>query len=306
MIAENIEIMDNSTRRKKITNYISDNPGCSIQDIVKDGEKKGYGAKKTIENILDELEKENILRKGKEKPNSKQYQLFIDEENLFLIIPSQLNELFSRLKIFMEQLKSMYFKPFADWPNFDHAFATMRFSSETEKTYYLLGRILKLPIVIVDVINDAFMFHYYCIWPTKITNQHILTKLISLYFTKISEMNIYLSKEIDNLKNYFKEFDKIFPKNMHIYQSYADSKSYSPLKKIIALEHSCQIPYLGDELDFVLDYLWEINRDYLQYIYPELNTYGLVDSIDITNREIIHGEFCTLLNNIGKHHPLIM
>ncbi len=306
MIAENIEIMDNSTRRKKITNYIKDNPGCNIQDIVKDGEKKGYGAKKTIENILDELEKENILRKSKEKPNSRQYQLFVDNENLFLIIPSQLDELFSRLKIFMEHLKSMYFKPFANWPNFDYALGTMIFSSETEKMYYLLGRILKLPIVIVDVINDAFMFHYYCIWPTKITNQLILTKLISLYFTKIAEMNIYLFKEIDNLKNHFKDFDKIFQKNIHIYQSYADSKSYSPLKKIIALEHSCDLPYLGDELDFVLDYLWEINKDYLQYIYPELNIYGLVDRIDITNREIIHTQLCHHLKDIGETRPLIM
>ena len=307
MISENVEIIDNSTRRKKITNYIINNPGCNIQDIVKDGEKNGYGAKKTIEKILDELEKENILRKSKEKPNSKQYQLFIDKENLFLIIPSQLDELFSRLKIFMEQLKGMYFKPFADWPNFDYDLVINRFNSETEKMYYILGRILQLPIVIVDIINDAFMFHHYCIWPTKITNQQILTKLISLYFTKIAEMNIYLFKEIDNLKNHFIEFDKIFPKNLHIYQSYAYSKSYhSPLRKIISLEHSCQLPCLGDELDFVLDYLWEINKDYLIYIYPELNIYGFVDRIDITNREILHSEFCRHLENIGDKDPLIM
>ena len=72
------------------------------------------------------------------------------------------------------------------------------------------------------------------------------------------------------------------------------------------MEHSCQLPNLGDELDFVLDYLWEINKDYLQYIYPELNIYGLVDRIDITNREIIHGELCTYLKNIGENHPLTM
>jgi hypothetical protein len=298
--------MDNTTRRKKITNYIVDNPGCNIQNIVKDGEKNGYGAKKTIEKILNELEEENILRKSKEKPNSKQYQLFIDKENLFLIIPSQLDELFLRLKIFMEQLKSMYFRPFADWPNLDHAISKTIFSSEAEKIYYLLGRILKLPIVIVDVINDAFMFHYYCIWPIKVTNEQILTKLITLYFTKIAEMNIYLFKEISILKNHFKEFDKIFPKNIHLYQSYADSKSYSPLRKIISLEHSCQLPYLDDELAFVLDYLWEINKDYLKYIYPELNIYGLADRIDITNREIIHNEFCTHLKNIGEDDPSVM
>jgi hypothetical protein len=262
--------------------------------------------KKTIEKILDELENENILRKSKEKANSKQYQLFIDEENLFLTIPSQLDELFSRLKTFMEQLKSMYFKPIDDWPNLEHALGEMKFASEIEKAYYLLSRILKLPIVIIDVINDAFMFHYYCIWTTKITNKQILTKLISLYFTKIAEMNIYIYEEINNLKSYFKDFDNFFLKNIHIYRSYADSKSYSPLKKIIALEHSCKIPYLEDELAFVLDYLWEINKDHLQYIYPELNTYGLVDRIDITNREIIHSEFCSQLKRIGEKDLLVM
>jgi predicted transcriptional regulator len=46
MIAANIEIIDNTTRKKNIVKYIKDNPGCNIQDIVKDGLKNGYGAKK--------------------------------------------------------------------------------------------------------------------------------------------------------------------------------------------------------------------------------------------------------------------
>jgi len=305
---ENIQYSD---RIEKLKNFIINNPGCSISDVIKDANNKGYGSKKTIEKIIDDLISNKILRKEKEKPNSLKCQLFIEKDNLLVIVPIQLDELFSRLKIYIEKLMNMYCKPIENWPDISYAYDENNFDNVKRDMYnHLIVRIITLPILIIDIINDAFMFHYFCIWPLKIKNPIILSKLIALYFIKIADMNTYIYQEISIFKKYFPISDKFLPGNVHIYTSYADSKNNSPLERIMCLEHIDKIPFLENELSFILDYLWELNKDHLPYIYPELKTYGLIDgmlnNIDITDRSIIYDEIQLSINFPERNYPVIL
>src|ERR1044071_6458269 len=71
-----------------ITDFIISNQGCSKEEIVRKLDK--FMSRKTIFKLLNELSDVKITRHEREKPNSRNYKIYVDSQNPAVLVPREI------------------------------------------------------------------------------------------------------------------------------------------------------------------------------------------------------------------------
>jgi hypothetical protein len=82
--------MEEQERRKKIIGYITNNPGSNKENIIE--AFKNQISRVTALHTIEQLTKDNMIRKEKTKENSREQKLFVKFDNLLVSVPKELDE----------------------------------------------------------------------------------------------------------------------------------------------------------------------------------------------------------------------
>ena len=257
---QSTEGINDKSRREEIFNYLRNNPGCSKEELVRGVD--GIMSKKTVIKIIKELKTEELITIKKEKPNSRSYNLFLNEENILIVINKQLEEFKKEFKKLLQKIElvmpELILLPFTNKEKKDNNFTMIIFYEQ-------------LPLFLLKYLMQCFLIKSTVIWPNTIKNEEIRKKLNSFVFTEISTITFEYSKFYNN---------KLSKNNIH-------QVNYNPRVPEELTKRDNDILYfsffllhcnkkgISKEYENVVDKLWLINSDIQEYLHLEARLYNL-------------------------------
>jgi len=250
----------NNRRRDEIINFLRNSPGCTKEDVVRG--VKNTSSKKTVQILLNELEREEIITIKKVKPNSRGYKLFLNEGNVLIVFNKQIKDFNEEFKKLIQTIESVM-----------HELILLPFTNKenTENNIRMILFYEQLPLFILKYLIQCILLKSILVWPNIIQKEEIRNKLTTLAFTEIS-------KTISDYSNFY--YNKLSKNN--IYQV-----NYNPniSDELIKLENNilyfaffllqCKKKGIEKEFENVVDKIWEINSDVQIYLHPEARRYNL-------------------------------
>lgn len=263
-------------KQNEILDYIRRNPECNKKAIINFCEIEGIASRSTVFDILTELEKEKsitIVKKGKS------LCIHINNENLMVSIPHELDHVFVEFKSFIDLISELLK---------DEHEIRCRIMNSIYQDYMndsncvrILKSIPLLPYILIDVINDIFSFYFVFILSKKIDDQKYLSKIQAIYFGNISKMYSYISNKFSNIFFTIEPSKGNFP-----YEDYIRSKKYNNFAKVCYLAYLCTFFGIENKLYQVLDYLWIKRIESISLMYSsELESKLYADLIEHERRK---------------------
>jgi hypothetical protein len=244
-------------RKKIISDFIINNQGCSKEALVKG--TSNYISRKTVYKLLEELEKNNIIRIEKDKPNSRDHKLFVDSENPFILIPLELEEFEAKFFNFINK----YLNNIEEIKKY----------SVLKKYKNIINYLKNFPI---SLLNSIFQFYIIRLMELQIhIRKSDIPKLFSILFERLSQ--IYSSFTIlatqPNNIDYLHTFRRDYKLKDILKARYYNKEIYSPsllyVNEILEYLNICSAFGLKKEIEEVIDSLWKINKDIQKFIYIE-------------------------------------
>lgn len=250
----------NDKRRNEIIDFLTNNPGCSKEDLVRG--VTNSSSKKTVQNILNALEREELVKIEKEKPNSRGYKLFLCKENIQIRLDNQIRDFNEEFTILLKRIEEiipeLILLPFNNKENIDKNFIMILFYEQ-------------LPLFILKYLMQCLMLKTIVVWPKIIQNDEIRKKLNSLVFTEMSKIisdytdfyNIKLSKNKIHRINYKPKVSEELTRldNNILYFEF--------------FFRMCKKKGIAKEYENLVDKIWFINSDVQEYLHPEAQLYNL-------------------------------
>lgn len=299
---ENIGSID-LIRRKCILEYVKKNPECDKEDVIAHCTETGEGSRATLSKSINDLIIEGILNAGKVKKNSRSYKLTIVSENLLLIIPQDLDNIFSRLKDFTKIIKKKIGNR-AVIENKSHSK-----NIHSKRVEYEAKRSMSfLPYYLTEIINSFYTFYFNFVLPKKIENKNLIIRLYSLYFENLSEIYSFILTQLGDTISYTSDFHALVKSNM--YKGYYDDE-HPGLYPVYRNVRMCRINGIEEELYNVLDQLWLKNEETCLLLYglnPESNSQETSSSVDKESNKMFESKYTEYIKNnkiLDKIHLLI-
>jgi hypothetical protein len=232
--------MDKQGRISEIIKYISEYQGCNAEKAFRGVEK--WMARATFFDHLKELKEEGVINEGqKDKPKSRDTKLFVNGQNLLVIVPRDL-----------EQFENTFFVLLK------RALESLEKHSELSTTYFFRSSPLFLFYEMVNVYHVLAL----SAWPRIVLEKDTLQKLYTAVFTKLGEMELRI---YDMLRASAPKFAN---ENLKLQASLLRRYLYATDKW---LEYYDAFRKYGmqKEIESTLDSLWSIKKPYRQYAHPE-------------------------------------
>ena len=252
--------MNDKRRKDEILNFLMNNPGCTKEDLVRG--VTNFISKKTVIKILKELEREEVVTIEKEKSNSRAYQLFLRNENILIVLNTQLRDFNKEFKKLVDKIETtipeLILLPFTNKENIQKNFTKILFYEQ-------------LPLFLLKYLMQCLLLKSVVVWPKIIKKEEIRNKLNSLVFTEISMI-------VSDYSNFYN--NKLRESN--IYQENYNPRIAEELLQfandILYFElflRNCKKYGITKEFENVVDKLWLINSDVQEYLHPEAIRYNL-------------------------------
>lgn len=266
MIEEHIqkEELTYNKRRQKIIDFLSSNQGCNKELAIKN--LSNYISKKTFNKYLDELIKENFVRAEKEKPNSRDYKLFLYNENPIIVISKELEE----FKLLFFDLLQVVNRVFGDLGSI--------YQSQDKKTQFAirLTEIIfyrNLPLNIINYLIKIYLIKILFILPSTVKDKAMIKQINSFIFTEIAEI-IMAINQYNSIKRIAKSKKDLF--ELSDFENF-DLSAENLFDKIVHVHimEAYEMAGIRKEFEKVVDKLWLINSDVQKYLHPEALEYQL-------------------------------
>lgn len=274
-------------RRQNIVNFIKENEGCTKTEVIKDAESRDYGSKKVILGLIGDLVAEEIVMIDKPKLNPREHRLKINRENPILNLQKQLSDIDGMLNALFYKSKENLFEIIKSRKR------VVEFSKGD------VDSLCSISFITVGIIEHAFAYHYKIIWLNNSPNivEQLYTaffiqlgnwyKLVNHYSTDLIESYNYLDSHDQKVikhgtpGKYFlwfktpqQSFDFKYGKELYI-------KLNLPLWQIHSNQYFFEQLNVLPEYSKLIDYLFRINVNYLDSIYPEIyGKYGEILPIE--------------------------
>jgi Fe2+ or Zn2+ uptake regulation protein len=164
--------MNQEERRKSITDYISNNEGCTAEDIVEG--LKAEISRAPIFDTLRVLVKEDIVKD--DRTNRRDHKFFVNNNNLLV---STINKL--------DEFKTYYYHLL------DKAYEKIWEIYISNSSNDVINQISAIMCLFIDIFFEvASIYNYYAllIWPRRIKDREYLKKLYNSAFSKITDIKI--------------------------------------------------------------------------------------------------------------------
>jgi hypothetical protein len=171
-------------RHMKIIEYIRSHQGCNVENIVRGTEN--YVSRVTVYKILGSLEKGGVIRRQKDKPNSRDHKLFVDKDNPLISLPIE----FARFKKDYYRLLEKVRKEAKKYLT-----SSNRSDPETYKYSERLAALGSMFGVFVRIYDTRALL----VWPKQIRDPESLKNLYMMLFSEVLEIHSELNKMFQSL-----------------------------------------------------------------------------------------------------------
>lgn len=245
--------MNQQERRRIIVEYITNNPGCNKQKVVKSLEQRL--SRVPVLNTIEELKEDGIVYQLTEKENSREHKLYVNTANILVSVANELKEFeevfFSLLRKVKEKFDALYLDVKVQQ-------STDPSKRDLSKMHPILNLISESFHIFYDVV-DVYMIRSLMVWPKVIQDKDILKKLYSTIFTKIADMQLHMSEILRTTMA--GDFNPII-------QLFISGKIHATRKFIEHIE-AFRNSNMEKELEPVLYSTWKITGEYKQFAFPE-------------------------------------
>ena len=182
----------NDERRKVITDYIRDNQGCTIESVVHDPVVSSKASRVKVYKIINELKTSDILSNNKEKANSRNSRLFVNESNLILRVNEEITAFAADYSLYLvsithecEKLKNFQYASSYKHPNYPRTPADYVYAASWPLTEFIRLYLLKAVLL----------------WPRKSKEENIRAQLHSILFSRVNDMLTELARTHESIKS---------------------------------------------------------------------------------------------------------
>ncbi|MDN5868602.1 MAG: hypothetical protein L0H55_14550 [Candidatus Nitrosocosmicus sp.] len=245
-------------RRRCVIDYVKIHPECDKEDVITHCTAIGEGSRVTLSQSIKDLIKDGVLSDGKVRKNSKSYKLTVVSENLSLIIPQDLEDIFSRLKTFTSIIK----KKVENGITLSDESAMSRITNKFE--YESKQSLPFLPYYVTEIINSLYTFYFNFMLPKKIENKSIINRLYLAYLERLSKIYSFILKELGDIIIHTDYVPAKIKSTM--YKGHFESEQ-PELFPIYRTARMCRINGIEEELYNVLDQLWIRNDNTCLLLY---------------------------------------
>jgi DNA-binding Lrp family transcriptional regulator len=289
--------IDNSQRRQAVVDYISNFPECHIEEVVKHCDKIGMASRVTVRKIIDELVKEGLVKKERSKSNSKSVKLDVDPQNLLVIIPQNLERIFSEFSLFMDELSKIPYSE--DNIRFRMTNSLLKKTIDNVSDHHNLSdALVSIPFIILDVINDVITFSLLFELPKKTPSSTHVSKLYSKYFESLNKMYLQASLKLSDAKVTLHDTSSEYFR----YAAYLESKEQSGFRKACYLVYLCYRYDIAKEMYRVLDLLWIKNIESVSLMYNRWYLEGLFLDYDRDRQSKFDIHYVSKLEELRKNN----
>lgn len=229
-------ILNREEMENILVDYVRRKRGCTKENIIKD--ESIFISRGTVYKIVKDLEIRKIVEVRQERPNSRNHELYVIDENPIVTAQIELAELEKNVDIFLQKIKKpeMKYKVSSDEKN-------------ARQLYYLI------PLGIIGSVIQAYLIKLFHRWSEY--RQDVLAELISKVFVKIAQIIMSFGRNI-KVKKYLEP-------------DYSDLAEYGYkfVFQIVGALIACDKYGVLAEFSEILDSIWKINSDIEEFIFLE-------------------------------------
>ena len=244
--------MDDSQRRRLVTEYIYNNPDCNKESVVKAmyGKLSRVPVLKTIADLCED----NIVIIKKENQNSRDHKMVINTRSILLTVSKELDDFEKSFCILLKKVGK----------EFDRLYLKNKQGSRDLAKMQPILNLLSECFHIFYEIVDSYLVRSVLQWLKVIGGREFKKQIYSTVFTKIADIHLRMSETLSSTKaGYLASFAEIsFQRRIY---------STENLVRHFDSFVNCG---MENEIKDVLDSIWNINNDFKQLAYPEPVLYG--------------------------------
>lgn len=208
--------MNEYERRKVVIDFISERPGCIVEDIVNQQDLIG---RVKVFKIVEDLKKEKVVIEQRSKPMSRNINLFINLDNRLVTVPREIDEfeklfihfinklvernsrtinmLTAAIDIKSEEIIEDIGKKEKDNSSLDENEALMEdpgIHTDLEELSIYISSFVKA----MDILNEFIRVYtiYSLVNSTQINDKESSNNLLSLVFNRISNLQLHVIETI--------------------------------------------------------------------------------------------------------------
>jgi hypothetical protein len=211
-------------------------------------------SKKTISKLVPIMIKENIIQEVREKENSRNRNLYVNENNLLVSVPRELEQFESVFISLFEKTNEKIIGPSLFGESSGEGFDGVG-GNPIERISQLSEERLSLFLRMVDSVLLRSVME----WPKRIQDKDALKKLYHIVFTKISDMLIDIADNHE-IPRFCVDFSmqKLAMKKLRgggsLFEYWKKFKNYG----------------MKQEIENVIDSLWKIDKELQEIVYQDL------------------------------------
>jgi hypothetical protein len=258
------EVSD-AQRRIHIINYIATHQGCTKADLERG--IKDLISKKTIHKWVREMINENILFEEKEKLNSRDHKLYVNENNPLVSVPKEIEQFENAFFPFFNKItnrfeNTLFVRAWEDYQDKEGKRSTIHAPKLLSDERLAELNTLRLSIFFRMI--DSYLFRSILIWSKQIQDKETRRKLYENIFTKIADMltNIAELHEEDSDSGYLTRMSKSHLED-HI------SERLGGVGSLYTYKERFKKVGMQKEVEAVIDSLWNIDKPIHELIYQE-------------------------------------
>lgn len=177
--------MIHEQRRKLLEEFVSNNPGCNKEQIIKNLEDRI--SRVTVFKIIKEMRNDGILSVDRAKQNSRDRKLSINTDNILVSVSKELDDFKIYFSALLDKAKELC-KPL-----------------HLDGIQDIYSQIISLFHELVDVcVRRALL-----IWPSKVKDVTVLNKLYVMVFSELVKIQLEIIKKFRSLAVYSRDFKEV-------------------------------------------------------------------------------------------------
>jgi hypothetical protein len=312
-------------REAFVIDFVKRHAGCSKRAVYTSKENTEYGAKATVERIIDNLKKKGVIKVvPDDNKNSKKVKLFLVDENPLSIVPNQLSVLEKLLVKFAADLVNIYSQYHSKWPNQKHfeipghavliekmptasGYPIWKFyyrgSSPMNPLYVptliyetlTLVNIIQIPFAILDVIFAPFKYFQVTKWIDY--DDTVYNELRSSIFSKFDKFSLIAFNIVKSIYRQPYKYNTKYENDEYFIAAENNYQRLDILEKICILRHICKSIGMLQQLETMLNYLIENNMEYFTLRNPKISPHYRWPNDKIPDKtilDIIHDDDCPI------------
>ncbi len=244
--------MEDSEKRRLITEYIYNNPNCNKQSVKKALE--GKLSYVPVLKMIKELCKDNVISERRENQNSRDCKLSVNTGNILFSVSKELDDFDKSFCALLKRVSKDFDKLYVK---------NKQGSSDVKQMQPILNLYLEAFHIFYEIV-DTYLVRSVLEWSKTIRDREFKKQIYSTVFTKIAGIHLRMSETLSSTKaGYLASFAHIsFQRRIYSTEnllSHLDSFTNGGMEK---------------EIKDVIDCIWNINNGFKNLAFPEPLIYG--------------------------------